>query len=140
MLIALRLLVLALLLLVAGVFLWQNLTPMVAIVFLGTKLLELPLALWILMAFGIGVVISVVFSVLLHWARRSGSPKRKANGEPMDPWDDENWEKRDRSAKSSGREDGFDRPLVQPQPPKKVVDAEFRVITPPMRNLDEDEV
>ena len=46
--IALRLLFLALLLLLALLFLWQNLTPLVAVVFLGAQLPELLLSLWIL--------------------------------------------------------------------------------------------
>jgi uncharacterized integral membrane protein len=137
--IALRLFLLALLLLVAGVFLWQNLTPIVSLVLLGMKLPELPLALWIIAAFGIGFLISVVFSVLMHW--RSGKRKRNAAGETVEPWDDEQWEARDRAAKkASGDADWSDRPLTQPQPPKKIVDAPFRVITPPIRNLDEEDV
>ncbi len=137
--IALCLVSLALLLLVSGVFLWQNLTPMISIVFLGTKLPELPLALWILAAFGIGALISLVFSALMHW--RSGKPKRTAAGDSTEPWNDENWDRHDQATKKAGKgDDWFDRPLEQPQPPKKVVDAPFRVITPPMRNLDEEDV
>jgi hypothetical protein len=137
--IALRLFLLTLLLLVAGGFLWQNLTPTVSLVLLGIKLPELPLAFWIVAAFGLGFIISVVFSLLMHW--RSGKRKRNAAGETIEPWDDENWEARDRAAKKAGNdEDWGDRPLNQPQPPKKIVDAPFRVITPPMRNLDEEDV
>jgi uncharacterized integral membrane protein len=136
--IALRLLFLALLLVVAGVFLWQNLTPVVSLVLLGTKLPELPLAFWIVAAFGLGFLISVVFAVLMHW--RSGKRNRNAAGETIEPWDDENWAARDRAAKKASDDDWGDRPLTQPQPPTKVVDAPFRVITPPMRNLDEEDV
>jgi uncharacterized integral membrane protein len=137
--IALRFLFLALLLLVSGGFLWQNLTPVVSLVLLGIKLPELPLAFWIVGAFGLGFLISVVFSVLMHW--RSGKRKRNAAGETIEPWDDEHWEARDRAAKKAGNdEDWIDRPLTQPQPPKKIVDAPFRVITPPLRNLDEEDV
>ncbi len=137
--IALHLFFLALLILVSGVFLWQNLTPVVSLVLLGIKLPELPLAFWIVTAFGLGFLISVVFSVLMHW--RSGKRKRKAAGETIEPSDDENWEARDRATKKVGSdEDWIDRPLTQPQPPKKIVDAPFRVITPPTRNLDEEDV
>jgi uncharacterized integral membrane protein len=137
--IALRLIILALILLVSGVFLWQNLTPMLSIVFLGTTLPEFPLALWILTAFSIGALISMVLSGLMHW--RSGQPNRNATKDTAEPWDDQNWDARDRAARKVGKdEDWFDRPLEQPQPPKKVLDAPFRVITPPMRNLDEEDV
>lgn len=136
--IALRILFLALLLLPAIVFLWQNLTPSIALIFLGTKLPELPLSVWILGAFSIGVLISVLFSILFYWASRPGKPSRKMSGETTEPWDDTNWG--DRSAKVNASNEGWtDRPTNQPKPPKKVVDAEFRVITPPMRNLDEED-
>ena len=136
--IALRLLLIALLLLPALLFLWQNLTPLVAVVLIGTKLPELPLSLWILGGFGLGVVISTIFGLLLHWARRSnlGTPNRAA--ETAEPWDDGHWQNRD-TKQDSTDEDWAGRPLNPPQPPKKVVDAEFRVITPPMRNLDDED-
>ena len=136
--IALRLLPLVLLLLLALLFLWQNLTPWIAVVFLGTQLVELPLSLWILGAFGLGIGISVGFGLLLHWARHVKSGTRNLVGETAEPWDDTNW--RDRATKqNSTDEDWTGRPLNPPQPPKKVVDAEFRVITPPMRNLDDED-
>ncbi len=136
--IALRLLLLALLLLSALLFLWQNLTPLVAVVFLGTPLPELPLSLWILGGFGLGVAISTGIGLLLHWAKRSKPRTRNLAAEAAEPWDDENW--RDRATKrDSTDEDWTGRPLTPPQPPKKVVNAEFRVITPPMRNLDDED-
>ena len=136
--IALRLLLLALLLLPALLFLWQNLTPLVPVVFLGTPLPELPLSLWILGAFGLGIGISVGVGLLLHWARRSKPTTRNLAGETAEPWDDGHWQ--DRATKQdSADEDWTGRPLNPPQPPKKVVDAEFRVITPPMRNLDDED-
>ena len=136
--IALRLLLLALLLLPALLFLWQNLTPWVAVVLLGTRLPEWPLSLWILGAFGLGIAISMGFGLLLHWARRSKPGTRNLTAEAAEPWDDEHW--RDRATKQdSTDEDWAGRPLNPPQPPKKVVDAEFRVITPPMRNLDDED-
>ncbi len=136
--IALRLLLLVVLLLPALLFLWQNLTPLVAVVFVGTRLPELPLSLWILGAFGLGIVISTGFGLLLHWARRSKPGMRNLTAEAAEPWADEHW--RDRATKQDSTDENWaGRPLNPPQPPKKVVDAEFRVITPPMRNLDDED-
>ncbi len=115
-----------LLALFAAIFLWQNLIPIVGLILFGIRLPELPLAVWIAAAFGLGVLISLLFWLLIALARRSPIDRRRkiSSEEPAEPWDDETWD-----------------PATQnTPPPRKVVDAEFRVITPPQRNLEEDDL
>lgn len=123
--IVLRAGLLLLLTLVAALFLWQNLTPLVSVVFLGVPLPELPLSLWIAIAFLIGMTISLLYWLLITLTRRSPFTRRTQSTEkPAEPWNDEDWETPDTPQ--------------TPTPPRKVVDAEFRVITPPQRNLEEE--
>ena len=121
-----------------GVFLWQNLEPMVALVFLGVVLPKLPLALWILLALGIGVGLSLTFLVLLS-VGRGGRKNPGIAGVVSEAWDDEAGEKQsaaDRSANGEAWND--DDWSGKPQSVKAPdIDAEFRVITPPMRSLDD---
>jgi uncharacterized integral membrane protein len=125
--IAIPLLLLLLPLLLLIVFLGQNLEPMVSLVFLGIALPKLPIALWILAALGVGLGLSVGFSLILSIAhRRRKAPK--AGPVESDAWDDPDWE--------DSKEES-----LNPQPPKPKapdIDAEFRVITPPMRNPEDD--
>ena len=128
----------ALLLVLLGVFLWQNLEPTVALVFLGIALPKLPLALWLVLTLGIGMTLSLTFLVLLSVGRR-GRVKSGITGAVSEAWDDEAWEQQaanDRTTNSEAwDDDAWDR---KPQPTKAPdIDAEFRVITPPMRSLDD---
>ena len=131
-----------LLLILLGIFLWQNLEPTVALVFLGVVLPNLPLALWLVLALGIGMTVSLTFLVLLSVGRRRA--KFGIAGAVSEAWDDEAWEQQaanDRTTNSEAwDDDGWD---GKPQPTKAPdvrapdIDAEFRVITPPIRSLDD---
>ena len=128
----------ALLLVLLCVFLWQNLEPTVALVFLGIALPKLPLALWILLALGIGIILSLTFLVLLSIGRR-GRVKSGIAGAVSDAWDDEAWEKQSANDRTTNSEVWDDEAWDgRPQPTKAPdIDAEFRVITPPIRSLDD---
>ena len=133
--IAIPLTLLMLLALLFGVFLWQNLEPTVALVFLGVVLPELPLALWILLALGVGIGLSLTFSVLLAISR-GRSTKSGIAGAVSEAWDDEIGEQQDN--RTSGEAWDGDDWSGKPQTVKAPdVDAEFRVITPPMRSLED---
>ncbi len=137
--IAIPLTFLVLLAVLFGVFLWQNLEPAVALVFLGVVLPKLPLALWILLALGIGMGLSLTFLVLLS-VSRGGRKKPGIAGAVSEAWEDEAWGKKqavaDRTANGEAWND--DEWSGKPQSVKAPdIDAEFRVITPPMRSLDD---
>lgn len=134
--IAIPLTLLALLAVLFGVFLWQNLEPTVALVFLGVGLPKLPLALWILLALGVGMGLSLTFLVLLSIGR-GRSAKSGIAGAVSEAWDDEIGGQQGPSQTTGEVWDGDDwsgKPQTVKAPD---VDAEFRVITPPMRSLDD---
>lgn len=133
--IAIPLTLLVLLAVLFGVFLWQNLEPMVALVFLGVMLPELPLALWILLALGIGIGLSLTFLVLLSISR-GRSAKSGIAGAVSEAWDDEVGEQQ--ANRTTGEAWDSDDWSGKPQTVKAPdVDAEFRVITPPRRSLED---
>lgn len=109
-------------LLLSIVFLGQNLEPVVPIVLLGIRFPPLPLALWLVGALGLGLSLSLSFVLMMTIARRAR--KAKLEVAESEAWDDEDW-----SESPS--------PESIPRPPD--IDAPFRVITPPMRKLDDDE-
>ncbi len=126
--IAIPFLLFALLLLV--VFLGQNLEPVVPIVLFGIAFPSLPLALWLLGALVLGFSLSMSFVLIMTIARRTR--KAKPGITDSEAWDDADWNE---DAKTGTREG--DRSTPMPKPPD--IDAPFRVITPPMRKLEEDE-
>ena len=133
--IAIPLTLLVLLAVLFGVFLWQNLEPTVALVFLGVVLPEFPLALWILLALGIGIGLSLTFSVLLSISRGRRT-KSGIAGAVSEAWDDELGEQQ--ANRTTGEAWEGDDWNGKPQTVKAPdVDAEFRVITPPMRSLED---
>jgi hypothetical protein len=135
--IAIPLTFLVLLAVLFGIFLWQNLEPTVALIFLGVVLPKLPLALWILMALGIGVGLSLTFLVLLS-VGRGGRKKPGIAGAVSEAWDDEASGKQSPADGSANGEAWDDDWSEKPQSVKAPdIDAEFRVITPPMRSLDD---
>lgn len=135
--IAIPLTLLTLLAVLFGVFLWQNLEPTVALVFLGVGLPKLPLALWILLALGVGIGLSLTFSVLLSISR-GRSTKSGIAGAVSEAWEDEIGEKQQGASRTTGEAWDGDDWGGKPQTVKAPdVDAEFRVITPPMRSLDD---
>lgn len=134
--IAIPLTLLALLAVLFGIFLWQNLEPTVALVFLGITLPKLPLAIWIVLALGIGVGVSLTLLVLLS-VRRGAKPG--ISGAASQAWEDDDWAQQptsDRPVNGEVWDDGGW--SGKPQPIKAPdIDAEFRVITPPTRSLDD---
>ncbi len=109
------------------VFLGQNLEPVVPIVLFGVTFPPLPLALWLVGALGLGMGLSMGFVLILTIARRT--PRAKSGVADSEVWDDSNWDEAEKSEAN--------RPKTIPKPPD--IDAPFRVITPPMRKLEEDE-
>lgn len=134
--IAIPFLLFALLLLTA--FLGQNLEPAVSIVLLGVNFPKLPLGVWILAALGLGMGISVSFLLLLSIARRTRQHKPGIVGSKEDVWDDPDWNdgSNDDSVGNGGQ---GDRKRDNKMPKAPDIDAEFRVITPPIRNLEDDD-
>jgi uncharacterized integral membrane protein len=135
----------------------QNMTP-IALVVLGSPARSLPLSFWLLVALVLGSMTSIGLAVLLqtagllgrHEERRSTRPpnqKRKfgfklpkfsmpstsGRSSRSQDWDDEAWDSQevDQPRPAPGR---------QARDPRreKVVDAEFRVITPPSRKLEDE--
>ena len=137
--IAIPLTFLVLLAVLFGVFLWQNLEPTVALVFLGVVLPKLPLALWILLALGIGMGLSLTFLVLLS-VSRGGRKKPGIAGAVSEAWEDETGGNKQAAADRTANGEAWndDEWSGKPQSVKAPdIDAEFRVITPPMRSLDD---
>ncbi len=122
--IAIPFLLFALLLLL--VFLGQNLEPVVPIVLFGVAFPPLPLALWLVGALGLGLGLSMTFVLMMTIARRTR--KAKPGLPDSEVWDDEDWNEDEKEEMSQ--------PKTIPKPPD--IDAPFRVITPPMRNLEDD--
>lgn len=110
-----------------------------ALVFLGVVLPKLPLALWILLALGIGMGLSLTFLVLLS-VGRGGRKKPGIAGAVSEAWEDEAWGKKQAAADRTANGEAWndDEWSGKPQSVKAPdIDAEFRVITPPMRSLDD---
>lgn len=134
----------------------QNMTPM-TLVLLGAPTRSLPLSFWLLVALMLGSMTSIGLAVLLQTAgllgrreeRRSSQSPRPRKGFPGLKLPKFSLPK---AAGRSGRgenweDDSWDEPEVdQPRPApersdprrEKVVDAEFRVITPPSRKLEDE--
>jgi uncharacterized integral membrane protein len=135
----------------------QNMTPTTLVV-LGTPARSLPLSFWLLVALILGSMTSIGLAVLLqtagllgrHEERRSKRPpnqKRRfgfklpkfsmpsssGRSGPSEDWDDQPWDAQavDQPRPAAGR---------QARDPRRenVVDAEFRVITPPSRTLEDE--
>jgi uncharacterized integral membrane protein len=123
-------------------------TQLLPLVILGQKTISLPLWAWLLGALSLGALTNIFFTGLLqwtaYWTRRS---ERKAVGGGANPaWG------RDRAGdeppignRTSGPRPGPSaQPSAQPsayqppKPPKEVVDADFRVIQPPSRKLEDE--
>ncbi|MGI0493816.1 hypothetical protein ACN4EG_18695 [Alkalinema pantanalense CENA528] len=149
-----------------GIFIWQNVTTSLPLVFFGVALGPLPLALWLLLALLLGSGTSFAITALLklsstsvklpRWGQRSGDRTRDRQQNRQAPrdrtrdredWDDD-WDE-DNPVVEDWDEDWDNGPVVdRPQPTREpqprqplrrdVVDAEFRVIVPPSRNLEDD--
>jgi uncharacterized integral membrane protein len=134
----------------------QNMAP-ITLVLLGAPARSLPLSFWLLVALLLGSMTSIGLAVLLqtagllgrHEERRSNRPPQPTkrpfgfklpkfsmpsrSGSQGEDWDDEPWDSQ-----------AVDQPRPAPQrqvrDPRrdKVVDAEFRVITPPSRSLEDE--
>jgi uncharacterized integral membrane protein len=128
--IAIPFLLFALLLLI--VFLGQNLEPVVPIVLFGLVFPPLPLALWLLGGFVLGLGLSMSFVLIMAIARRTR--KAKPGIADSEAWDDPDWNE---GATTGSRDGDRSPPKTMPKPPD--IDAPFRVITPPMRKLEEDD-
>ncbi len=121
----------------------QN-TELVSLVILGQKTISLPLWSWLLGALGLGAITSVFLSGLIQWtafwSRRSERKVMRSVGS-SGPAATRGW------GSSFGGNDAPAAPAAPksgrsayqpPAPPKEVVDADFRVIRPPSRNLEDE--
>jgi uncharacterized integral membrane protein len=131
----------------------QNL-GLIHLVVLGQKTISLPLAVWLLGAMVLGSLTSIFLTGLIEWAsfwsrrqeRRSyrdnpppvQKPKvrwnpfaRSTEAEEDDPLDDSTWSNQPRPSTQTNA-------FRPPAPPREVKDADFRVIRPPSRSLDDE--
>jgi uncharacterized integral membrane protein len=122
----------------------QN-VELVSLVILGQKTISLPLWSWLLGALGLGAITSVFLSGLIQWtafwSRRSErkvmrSVSSTSGSTPASGWGNGlggNNAPAPAGSPKSGRS-----AYQPPAPPKEVVDADFRVIRPPSRNLEDE--
>jgi hypothetical protein len=129
---------------------------LIHLVILGQKTISLPIAFWLIGALALGGMTSIFLTGLIEWTSfwsrrqerryyRDNAPKASAQPGATKPrWnpfarsssrqsdDDDIWD--EPQPRPAAKESGF-RP---PPPPKEVVDADFRVIRPPSRNLEDE--
>jgi uncharacterized integral membrane protein len=134
----------------------QNLT-LIHLVILGQKTISLPLSFWLLGAIALGGMTSIFLTGLIEWtsfwSRRQERRYYQDNQQrptsaktpPTKPrWNPFARDRRDDEADADVWDGPLPRPAAQPSafrppnPPKEVVDADFRVIRPPSRNLDDE--
>jgi uncharacterized integral membrane protein len=124
----------------------QN-VELVSLVILGQKTISLPLWSWLLGALGLGAMTSVFLSGLIQWtafwSRRTERKVMRSVG-ASGPADSRGW-----GSSFGGNNDAPPTPAAgapksgrsayqPPAPPKEVVDADFRVIRPPSRSLEDE--
>jgi uncharacterized integral membrane protein len=123
----------------------QN-VELVSLVILGQKTISLPLWSWLLGALGLGALTSVFLSGLIQWtafwSRRHERKVMRSVGS-SGPAATRGW-----GSSFGGNSDAPAAPAAAPKsgrsayqppaPPKEVVDADFRVIRPPSRNLEDE--
>ena len=136
----------------------QNMT-LIQLVILGQNTISLPIAFWLLGAMALGGLTSLLLIGLIEWAAywsrrqvhrsyREATPVKSPVRPAVKP---KRWNPFGRSDDRSGEDDDFaenrvnqPQPAAQPSafrppaPPKEVVDADFRVIRPPSRRLEDD--
>jgi hypothetical protein len=130
---------------------------LIHLVILGQKTISLPISFWLIGALALGGMTSIFLTGLIEWTSfwsrrqerryyRDTAPKRTPAAppsaakprwnpfarQPSTDTDDDIWD--DSQPRPSAQPSGF-RP---PAPPREVVDADFRVIRPPNRNLDDE--
>jgi hypothetical protein len=119
----------------------QN-TALESLVILGQKTISLPLWAWLLGAMGLGAMTSIFLGGLIQWTAfwsRRHERKVMRSVAPAGPdasrgWGSSNADRPTATAKSGAQNSAYQ----PPAPPKEVVDADFRVIRPPSRNLEDE--
>jgi hypothetical protein len=132
----------------------QN-TDLITLTVLGQKTIALPLWAWLAGAIGLGGMTSIFLTGLIEWtafwSRRterksvqSAAPTAAKPSKPRwnpfgggsedDAWDEAPAGQGPQAAANTGQRSGY----RSPAPPKEVVDADFRVIRPPSRQLDDE--
>jgi uncharacterized integral membrane protein len=127
----------------------QN-TNLVALTILGQPTISLPLWSWLLGALGLGAMTSIFLSGLIQWtafwSRRHERKVMRSVGS-SGPADSRGWgssfgrnpEPTPNPTDTASPKPGSQRSAYQPPaPPKEVVDADFRVIRPPSRSLEDE--
>jgi hypothetical protein len=127
----------------------QNM-QLLPLVLLGQKTISLPLSAWLLIAMGIGALTSSFLTGVIEWtafwSRRRERKSFQNSQTPVMP--NRKWNPFGGSAVEE--EESYTPPINNPQPPtrdsgyrspkppREVVDADFRVIKPPTRNLEDE--
>jgi uncharacterized integral membrane protein len=127
----------------------QN-TVLVSLVILGQQTISLPLWTWLVGALGLGALTNIFLSGLIHWTafwtRRHERKVMRSVG-ASGPADSRGWgssfgrnsEPTVPPTDTAAPKPGSQRSAYQPPaPPKEVVDADFRVIRPPSRSLEDE--
>ncbi|MBE9029439.1 hypothetical protein IQ266_06635 [filamentous cyanobacterium LEGE 11480] len=144
----LRLIVLLLLIAVFAALAVQN-TVLYPLVILGQKTISLPLWSWLLGALVLGGLTSIFLSGLIQWtafwSRRherkvmrsvpAGAPRAKGWGFGRKSSPDQVETSPNAASPRPAAQNAAYQP---PPPPKEVVDADFRVIRPPSRSLEDE--
>lgn len=136
-----------------GAFAVQN-TTLLPLVILGQRTISLPLWAWLAGALGLGVFTSIFLNGLIQWtafwSRRHerkvmrSVPSNSRNTPSNQGWGNPFGRKSAPAATPSSDDVASPRPAggrsadQPPAPPKEVVDADFRVIRPPFRNLEDE--
>ncbi len=125
----------------------QN-TALASLVILGQKTISLPLWSWLLGALGLGAMTSVFLSGLIQWtafwSRRTERKVMRSVGS-SGPADSRGWgssfggnNPATPPTPTTGSPKSGRSAYQPPAPPKEVVDADFRVIRPPSRSLEDE--
>ncbi len=125
---------------------------LVALTVLGQPTISLPLWSWLLSALSLGALTSIFLTGLIQWTafwsrRHERKVMRSVGSSGSGPADSRSWgstfgrnpaptpSPTDTAMPKSGSQRSAYQP---PAPPKEVVDADFRVIRPPSRNLEDE--
>ena len=131
----------------------QN-TALIPLVIVGQKTISLPLSVWLAGALVLGIFTSMFLTGITQWtafwtrrderkvmrsvpgnrAARSGKGWGNPFGRKSHPEDEADYDAASPQPRPASGRSAYQPPV----PPKEVVDADFRVIRPPSRNLEDE--